>query len=161
MNKTVKNSLKSQDSSLKYMEVKCRYIVYIYYLIYNMAILENIEVWKKSVQLWKDIYALCKNNSQIKNDYGIRDQIQRSAVSIASNIAEWNDRETDKDYVRFLYIARGSCSELKTQIYIIEEYLDPKELEDTITKIIEIHKMLNSLIKKIKNNIEKNYAWSF
>ena len=121
-----------------------------------MAILENIEVWKRSVQLAKDIYGICKNNSQIKNDYGIRDQLQRSAVSIASNIAEWNDRETDKDYTKFLYIARGSCSELKTQLYIIEEYVDSKDLENVITKIIEIHKMLNSLIKAIKNNIEKN-----
>lgn len=118
-----------------------------------MAILENIEVWKKAVQLAKDIYSLCKNNPQIKSDYGIRDQLQRSAVSIASNIAEWNDRETDKDYARFLYIARGSCSELKTQLYIIEEYLDVKDLENSITKIIEIHKMINSLIKTIKINI--------
>jgi four helix bundle protein len=53
-----------------------------------MAILENIEVWKKSVQLGKDIYAICRNTPQIKNDFGIRDQLQRSAVSIASNIAE-------------------------------------------------------------------------
>lgn len=118
-----------------------------------MAILENIEVWKKSVQLAKDIYTICKNNPQIKNDYGIRDQIQRSAVSIASNIAEWNDRETDKDYARFLYMARWSCSELKTQLYIIEEYLDTKDLENSIKKIIEIHKMLNSLIKTVKSDI--------
>ena len=118
-----------------------------------MAILENIEVWKKSVQLAKNIYAMCRDNSQIKNDYGIRDQLQRSSVSIASNIAEWNDRDTDKDYVRFLYIARGSCSELKTQLYIIEEYLDTKDLENSIIKIIEIHKMLNSLIKTIKSDI--------
>lgn len=121
-----------------------------------MAILENIEVWKKAVQLAKDIYVICKNNLHIKSDYWIRDQIQRSAVSIASNIAEWNDRETDKDYARFLYMARGSCSELKTQLYIIEEYLDTKDLEKSIIKIIEIHKMLNSLIKTIKNNIDKN-----
>ncbi|MFA7717119.1 MAG: four helix bundle protein [Candidatus Absconditabacterales bacterium] len=118
-----------------------------------MAILENIEVWKKSVQLGKDIYAICRNTPQIKNDFGIRDQLQRSAVSIASNIAEGNDRESDKEYARFLYIARGSCSELKTQLYIIEEYLDPKDLENSITKIIEIHKMLNGLIKTIKTNI--------
>jgi four helix bundle protein len=52
-----------------------------------------------------------------------------------------------------LYIARWSCSELKTQLYIIEEYLDPKDLENSITKIIEIHKMLNGLIKTIKTNI--------
>lgn len=119
-----------------------------------MAIFENIEVWKKAVQLAKDIYILCKNNPHIKNDYGIRDQIQRSAVSIASNIAEGNDRETDKDYARFLYMARGSCSELKTQLYIIEEYLDVKDLKNSITKIIEIHKMLNALIKTVKTNID-------
>ena len=71
-----------------------------------MPILENIEVWKKAVQLAKDIYVVCKNNSQIKSDYGIRDQLQRSVVSIASNIAEGNDRETDKEFIRFLYIAR-------------------------------------------------------
>lgn len=118
-----------------------------------MAILENIEVRKKSVQLGKDIYTICRNNPQIKNDYGIRDQLQRSAVSIASNIAEWNDRETDKDYARFLYIARGSCSELKTQLYIIEEYLNPKDLQSSITKIVEIHKMLNGLIKAVKISI--------
>jgi four helix bundle protein len=53
-------------------------------------------------------------------------------------------------------MARGSCSELKTQLYIIEEYLDTKDLEKSIIKIIEIHKMLNSLIKTIKNNIDKN-----
>jgi four helix bundle protein len=55
-----------------------------------------------------------------------------------------------------LYIARGSCSELKTQLYIIEEYIDPEEFKNVVTKIIEIHKLLNSLIKTIKNNIEKN-----
>lgn len=53
-----------------------------------MPILENIEVRKKSVQLAKNIYTTCKNNSHIKSDYRIRHQLQRSAVSIASNIAE-------------------------------------------------------------------------
>jgi hypothetical protein len=71
-------SLKPQAQSLKLLSSD----------YYRMAILENIEVWKKSVQLGKDIYSICRSNSHIKNDYGIRDQIQRSAVSIASNIAE-------------------------------------------------------------------------
>lgn len=115
-----------------------------------MPILENIEVRKKSVQLAKDIYTICKNNPQIKNDYGIRDQLQRSVVSIASNIAEWNDRETDKEFIRFLYIARGSCSELKTQLFIIEDLLDKKTHNELLEKLIEIHKMLNKFIKKIK-----------
>jgi len=108
---------------------------------------------KKAVQLAKNIYDVCKNNLQIKNDYGIRDQLQRSAVSIASNIAEWNDRETDKEFIRYLYIARGSCSELKTQIFIIEDLLDKKVYNELLENIIEIHKMLNKFIQKIKADI--------
>jgi len=118
-----------------------------------MPILENIEVWKKAVQLAKDIYVVCKNNSQIKSDYGIRDQLQRSVVSIASNIAEGNDRETDKEFIRFLYIARWSCGELKTQLLIIEDLLDKTAYIELIDKLTEIHKMLNKFIKKIKNDI--------
>lgn len=51
-------------------------------------------------------------------DFGLRDQIQRAAVSIPSNIAEGYERSTNKDFVHFLYIAKGSCSELRTQIYL-------------------------------------------
>ena len=54
-------------------------------------------------------------------DYGLRDQMQRAAVSIPSNIAEGYERNTNKDFVHFLYIAKGSCSELRTQIYLAVE----------------------------------------
>jgi four helix bundle protein len=78
----------------------------------------------------------------------LKDQIQRASVSIASNIAEWADRESDKEYMRFLYIARWSCSELKTQIIIAEKIY---WIDITIIKqdIISIHKMLNALIRSI------------
>ena len=125
----------------------------LYFNTIIMPILENIEVRKKAVQLAKNIYDMCKNNSYIKNDYGIRDQLQRSAVSIASNIAEWNDRETDKEFIRFLYIARGSCSELKTQLFIIENLLDKKIYNELLEQTTEIHKMLNKFIQKIKSDI--------
>ena len=71
-----------------------------------MAILENIDVWRKSLQLAKNIYELCRSNEQLRKDFDLRSQMQRSAVSISSNIAEGNDRDTDKEYLRFLYIAR-------------------------------------------------------
>lgn len=113
------------------------------------TILENIDVWNKAVGLAKDIRKLCKENNNLKNDYGIKDQIQRSATIIASNIAEGKDRNSDKDFIRFLTIARWSTSELKTQLYIIQDDIDPilfnKLLEETTT----IHKMINWLIKTI------------
>ena len=95
---------------------------------------------------------MCKTNKNIVNDFGLRDQIQRSAVSIASNIAEGNDRESNKEFLRFLYISRWSCAELKTQLYIIKglDYLAETEFTQLIEKNIKVHKMLNGLITSIK-----------
>ena len=73
---------------------------------------EDLDVWKESVVLSVKIY---KHFSEIK-DYGFRDQIQRSAVSVPSNIAEGYDCKSNKEYIRFLYISRGSCAELRTQL---------------------------------------------
>lgn len=83
----------------------------------------------------------------LKNDFGMRDQIQRASTSIASNIAEWNDRHSDKEFIRYLVIARGSVSELKTQLYIIEEDISKETFEELLKEIVGIHKMLNSFIK--------------
>lgn len=114
------------------------------------TILENIAVWKRSVQLAKDIRKLCKESGNLKNDYWMKDQIQRSSTSIASNIAEGNDRHSDKEFVRYLVIARWSISELKTQMYIIQDDIDKNMFETLIKEIIEIHKMLNGFIRTIQ-----------
>ena len=117
-----------------------------------MPILENIHVRQEAVELAQMVYKLCRENINIKNDYWLRDQLQRSAVSIASNIAEWNDRESNKEFLRFLYISRWSCSELKTQLYIIKwlDCFSKTEFDNLIGKNIKIHKMLNGMIKSIK-----------
>ncbi len=122
-----------------------------------MPILEKIDTRQEAVELAQMIYMLCKNNNEIKHDYWLRDQLQRSAVSVASNIAEWNDRETNKEFVRFLYIARGSCSELKTQLYIIKWlwYLSKEEFDNLIGKNIKVHKMINGIIKSIKKQVKE------
>ena len=83
---------------------------------------EDLNVWKEAMQLTVDIYKqlfACK-------DYGFKDQIQRAAVSIPSNIAEGYDRQTNKEFIQFLFIAKGSCAELRTQLYlaIALKYID-------------------------------------
>lgn len=120
-----------------------------------MTVLENISVWKQSLQLAKDVYKICRSNDYLKRDFDLKSQMQRSAVSIPSNIAEWSDRSSNKDYLRFLYIARGSCSELKTQLYIAEDFLLTTEFEKIMQDNIVVHKMINGLIRaiKLKNNI--------
>ncbi len=75
---------------------------------------EDLEIWKDSVELSIEIYDTFKDCK----DYGLKDQIQRASVSIPSNIAEGYERGSNKDLLRFLYYSKGSCAELRTQIYI-------------------------------------------
>ncbi len=86
--------------------------------------------------------------------YGIISQMQRSAVSIPSNIAEGRLRLGEKSFVQFLQIAMGSCAELQTQIIISKEigYIKDEESEKLQTEIDEIMKMINGLITKLKAN---------
>ena len=67
---------------------------------------EEIKSWQKARELNKDIYSLTKENKYFNNDFGLRDQIRRSSISISSNIAEGFERETTKEFIRFLYIAK-------------------------------------------------------
>lgn len=75
---------------------------------------ENLDVWKRSVELSARLY---RKTTAIR-DYGFRDQITRSALSILSNITEGYERDTDSQIANFLRIAKGSAGELRTQILI-------------------------------------------
>src|SRR6056297_2676317 len=77
----------------------------------NMATFEDLEAWKRSARLSADLYKYFRSTK----DYGFRDQITRSGLSIPSNIAEGYERDTAKDRSKFLTYAKGSCGELRTQ----------------------------------------------
>ena len=106
---------------------------------------EDLEVWKESMRLAAEIYRALN----ACRDYGLRDQMQRAAVSIPSNIAEGYERNTNKDFVHFLYIAKGSCSELRTQIYLAVEIgaFDKASGSELLESTRKISAMLHNFIK--------------
>ena len=109
---------------------------------------KKLLVWQNARNLAVDIYKIT-NHGRFKQDYGLRDQTCRSAVSVASNIAEGDERDTDKDAIRFFYIAKGSLAELRTQMDIAQRigYITEAVFRDFEDKSIKIAKMLGSLIK--------------
>ncbi|GAB4483170.1 MAG: four helix bundle protein [Thermodesulfovibrionales bacterium] len=100
---------------------------------------KELRVWQEAKVLAVDVYKVTAKGG-LARDYGLKDQMQRAAVSIASNIAERYERNSDKEFIRFLMIAKGSVSELRTQLdiareinYIAHEAYD--QLEDKCNKI--------------------------
>ena len=112
---------------------------------------EDLEVWKKSARLSGDIYKELKS----LKDFGFKDQITRSGLSIPSNIAEGTERTSSKETMNFLSYAKGSCAELRTQIYIgIDIGYIPKEKGTTWIQVTkEISAMLVGLIKSIQKTV--------
>ncbi len=114
---------------------------------------KDLQVWNRSMALVKDIYSLT-NKFPSSERFGLTSQIQRSAVSVPSNIAEGRLRAGEKSFIQFLFIALGSCAELQTQIIIAKEIgytknTEAKKIEEDVEVIM---KMINNLIKKLKAN---------
>jgi len=80
---------------------------------------KSLIVWEKARDLAVDVYQVT-GLGRFKQDYGLTDQMRRSAVSVPSNISEGNERDTDKEAIRFFYIAKGSPAELRTQLDIAD-----------------------------------------
>lgn len=106
---------------------------------------EDLNVWKKSAFLSSQIYAAFKDS----RDFGFRDQICRSGLSVPSNIAEGIERGGNKEVIRFLRIAKGSCGELRTQIYIGMKIgsISAEAGNAWVLQTKEISAMLSGLIK--------------
>ena len=108
---------------------------------------KELNVWQKGKDLAVYIYKIT-NGGLFARDYGLRDQIRRAAVSIPSNIAKGDERETDKEAARYFYIAKGSSVEVLTQSIIAFEigYIDEQTYKEIEKRCIEISSMLSKLI---------------
>ncbi len=111
---------------------------------------KDLLVWQKSIELIKTTYSIV-NNFPKHELYCLSAQIRRSAISIASNIAEGRNRSTRKDFRQFLFIALGSGAELETQIIIAREldYIEEEEFNSFMFSLTEVMKMINGLISKL------------
>jgi len=111
---------------------------------------EDLNTWKEAMRMASDIY---KSFFSCK-DFGFRDHIRRSAVSIPSNIAEGYERQSNKEFIQFLFIAKGSTAELRTQLYLAKDfqYLDKEESDEYIERSRKISAMVSKLIKSRKQN---------
>jgi four helix bundle protein len=112
---------------------------------------EDLTCWQRAVDLAVEIYSQ-SNLGGLKQDFGLRDQLRRAAVSISSNIAEGKERETIPEFIRYLYIAKGSAGELRTQLIIAGRvgYLTNERVDALINDAEKIGAMLGNLIKRLK-----------
>jgi four helix bundle protein len=113
-----------------------------------MGNFQKLRVWQLAKDLAVRIYKIIKS-TPLSKDFGLRDQIQRAAVSVPSNIAEGDESGTNKNSIQYFYTAKGSIAELQTQIIIAHEigYLDLALKNDLITECDLISIMLNKIIK--------------
>ncbi len=111
---------------------------------------EDLEVWQRARNLTKEIYQ-ATNSGEFARDFGLRDQIRRASVSIMSNIAEGFDRGNKGDFQRFLSIARASCGEVQSQLYVAidVQYLSENDFQHLQSRTKEPGRMLASLQNKV------------
>ncbi len=117
---------------------------------------EDIESWKKARILVKEIYKITRRNL-FKRDYSLKDQINRAAVSIMSNIAEGFDSGSNRSFIKYLNISLGSSSEVKSVLYVAldQEYITEDIFEELYQKCEEIKKLIKGFKKYLNSPKQK------
>lgn len=107
---------------------------------------EDLIAWQKARELTKQIY-LISGQGQFANEYALTDQIRRAAISIMSNVAEGFDRNSPNDFHRFLVIAKASCAEVRSQLYIALDvgYLDENSFQETMRLTKDVGRLVSGL----------------
>ncbi len=110
----------------------------------------NLNVWHKSMRVVVETYNLIRT-LPVEERFGLCDQMRRCSISIPSNIAEGQRRNSNKDFIRFLYIAKGSIAELQTQLWLCHDlgYSRQEIVNYLVNKLTEIDRMLSGLISRL------------
>jgi four helix bundle protein len=114
---------------------------------------EEIKSWKKARTLTKQIYEVTSTGS-FRRDFGLKDQIRRASVSILSNIAEGFERGGDQEFIQFLAVAKGSCGEVRAQLYVAldQSYFSRESFETLSKTATEVSELISGLMKYLKDS---------
>jgi four helix bundle protein len=115
---------------------------------------EELPVWKLAKDLAVKIYQITREE-KFRRDYGLVDQIRRASISVSSNIAEGFERGSKKEFIKFLYIAKGSLGEMRSQLHVSYElgYIKEENLNIFLTKCYDLSNQLGAFIASIKKRI--------
>jgi four helix bundle protein len=118
----------------------------------SYIVFKELLVWQRAMDMVEEIYKISSLLPK-EETFSLISQIRRASVSVPSNIAEGNSRNSTKEYINFLGIARGSNSEVYTQLLICKKlrYLSEEQIKKAIALSEEIGKMLNAMIIKLSN----------
>lgn len=114
---------------------------------------EDLNIWQKARELVRFIYELTKKKD-FARDYALVDQVRRSSISIMSNIAEGFERGSNKEFIQFLYVAKGSCGEVRSQLYVAldQQYISEDEFLNAKDQCLKISGMLSNFIGYLKSS---------
>jgi len=114
---------------------------------------EDLEVWKQSREFCMEIYKVT-NYEVFNKDFRFRDQIRASSGSIMDNIAEGFERNGNKEFIQFLYIAKGSCGETRSQLYraLDNSYIIKEEFHILYNKAFQLSKSISGFIQYLKKS---------
>ena len=114
---------------------------------------EDLVSWQKARALTQRVYRATKSGGFAK-DFGLRDQIRRASVSILSTSAEGFERGGDKEFQQFLSVAKGSCAEVRAQLYVAldEGYIEPQEFEELKALTVEISRLISGMMTYLANS---------
>ena len=121
-----------------------------------LKVFEDLEIWLEGRKLAVMVYGFTSKGKFAK-DFGLKEQIQRASVSVASNIAEGFERKTNKDFVKFLYYAKGSTGEIRTQIHIAKAlgYLTDKDFSEVFNQTNLLSAKIGKLISYLTYSAPK------
>ena len=113
---------------------------------------EDLQVWQDTRKFVKSIYELTSLDN-FKKDYGLKDQIQRAAVSIMNNISEGFERDNNKEFMRFLSYSKGSAGEVRSMLYVAVdlEYISKNDFDDNYKNAVDIIKQIANFKKYLRN----------
>ena len=122
---------------------------------------EDLEVWQEARRLTQRIYRLTKAEKFFK-DFALRDQVQRAAVSVMSNIAEGFERGGNQEFIQFLYVAKASCGEVRSQLYVAfdQDYISKTDSEESVIDFRRLSGMIGNLINYLRRSGMKGAKFS-